>query len=193
MKPKIKKLYSFYREMKDIGEDEEFEPRCLNKFWLDPEHPERKTIMQAILDNGIDKKEAYMKLEMFLQRYHTIFPQIKMISDNSAYDLARISQGLKNHSSSGEGLEFLGGIYRGFGLHTEDYMKGILNGSHIPEDQLIKELDIQKHFEDVIKKYELKIKMTSTVPFKSHCALYDAIEIGLKHLLLEKALLLEII
>jgi hypothetical protein len=177
-------LTEMIEEIDKIKKDQCFEPRCKQQWW---DQPQNKKILEMIEKHSEDPELVYTKLTDFVLDARKRFEGIKIISDNSEYDLARISHGLR--SVVGNGLEFLDGTYYGFGLDTDCYMNGVLTTLQITKEDFMKKYDVEKVLRSTIKKHENLIRRASNMPFVKHCALYDAIEIGVIHLVLTKMLM----
>jgi hypothetical protein len=160
-------LHKMNIRLRSIGLGERFELRCLQEFWGD-----KKQLMNEILNNGIGKLEAYGSLYKFLFETRKKFPNIQNISDNSPYDLARISLELQKYGY--DSLEWIGGNYNGFGLDVEDFCKGVCFAKKISNDLSLKKEVIDKF----VDKYKDLIKSKTKVSCVEHSAVYDAIKIG---------------
>ena len=176
-------IYNLERELKKIGSNESFEERCINEFWKDPNHPERLKILESITKNAMNKKVAYKILYDFLVEIRRKYPNITNVSDNSPYDLARISFELNKYGY--KGLEYIGGDYNGFGLDTEDFIKGISFAKKWDENFYKKEIKFEEKFKSYIDSMKEWIKKRTVVPFEEHSGTYDAVKIGFEYLLIK--------
>jgi len=180
--------YKMNMKIKDLGTEEEFEKRCLEEFWHNNEHPKKRILLKEILDNGVDKRLAYEDLFHFLVGVRKKFPNILNISDNSPVDLARISLEFQKYDYNS--LEFIGGKYNGFGLDTEDFIKGVSFAKkwNFDEYDHRKLTNFEEEFKKLVEKNKNLIKKKTKVLFQEHSAVYDAIKIGQEYLLVKNLL-----
>jgi hypothetical protein len=169
--------YKMNRELKIVGTIEEFEKRCLQDFWS-----YHQDVLSEIIKHGTDKAQAYKTLHDFLLNVRKKFKNVTNISDNSPYDLARISLELQKNGYNS--LEWIGGKYNGFGLDTEDFIKGVSFGLRLFEHKKVIKLEYE--FDNIVKKYKDLIDKKTKVTFKPHSAVYDAIRIGVEYLLVKR-------
>lgn len=177
-----KKLFKMNLELERIGNDEKFEDRCLRQFWKDPSHPERWKSVEQMRKNSVPKLEAYSTLVGFLQRNYVKYDNVKDVSDNAQYDLARISFELNKYGF--KSLEFLteGGKYRGFGIDTGDFFKGLEQGDGLEKGELKKKLRLDSKFKTFMLLNKNEMSHSAKTTLIPHTALYDAVEIGFEYL-----------
>lgn len=162
---------------------DEWEERCEKTFWQkqDPDGEIRMDIMK----NSIPKKQAADKIYHFVVNARKKHPDLKYVSDNSAYDYPLISEFLLQRHGypplhyimeplNKENIE--GKHYSGFPEDSGSFIKGVCYMRGITK-QMYKD-GIKEEFEEFMKREQQKIDFT----FKLHSAIYDAIKIGFEYL-----------
>jgi hypothetical protein len=196
-----KHLIKMNIELDLIGSKEEFEERCLKQFWKHPDHPERWEIIKEIKKHAVSKKEAYATLVKFQRKWyyrtdeetsiHGKLPKFKDLSDNCQYDLGRISFEMNKYGY--KGLEFQGDPkkcsgYRGFGIDSGDYFKGVETALRLKRGKLKKMLNIDVEFEKFLNRDDVKekIEKAAKISLQPHTAMYDSMKIGFEYLMVKK-------
>jgi len=164
---------------------ESFEPRCY-KWWTDTK--ERAKLLEKIKESMIPKKEVYDLLYKFYCKNKETFPKMKVISDNISYDFGELSLEFQIHGKRNS-MAYLRSrvgreIYDGFGLDSNDFAKGLCASMETTRKEFYKNNDTGGKLSKVLNvlkstKYTYVI---ADIPLESHCALYDAAEIGTNYL-----------
>lgn len=176
---------------KEISSVEEFEPGCL-KWWKSDK--EREEILNDILKLAVSKKDGYTQLHAFLTKNWKSYPEMKVISDNSPYDLARIDLEMQTRGKKNGFMWFNSEFgkrdngYKGFGMDSNDFAKGFCTARNMDTDESIKPKDLYEELkvDDMFNKLLKKIPndLVDKYKMKPHSALYDALKIGTEHLML---------
>jgi len=168
-----------------------WEERCLKQFWnkIDPDGKFRGEIKKQ----AIEKKEAAKVVYDFFYKYKVLYPDLKWVSDNPAFDLSLISYFILAKYNYPP-LHFItfplnpkdikkgGKYYCGFGLDSDSFLKGICRVIGKTKDEYKKSINLEQETNEFLKTQEKGINFA----FKEHSAIYDALKIGFEYLYILK-------
>lgn len=174
-----------------MDKDDEWEERCLNQFWnkIDKDGKFRAEIKKC----AVEKKDAAKQVYEFFLKYKKLYPDLKWVSDNPAFDLALTSYFILAKNGYPP-LHFIlfplnpkdmkkgGKYYCGFGVDSDSFLKGMCHSIGKTKDEHRESIGLKEETDKFLKGEEEGINFA----FKEHSAIYDALKIGFEYLFILK-------